>query len=219
MLYDNVKNLKESKCKAYNNDTIPPACMQHILHDHSIHARISSIVNNNKSNIKKSIGDNDDLDLNELVLSIKRKFEYKNRDGAESILSKGALDMGDRDYTAEEIRLIGQVDLLDKNNDHYPAYMTHFQIMKAIKEAYESAAKTSGRRKHPEVDKRNPEAGNVPVDKGAVEYEGYSSRYNLVIRFIYNFDLNCITTAFPIREERDVKKYNPESYHRKRFSE
>ena len=209
-------NLDRKYCEDYNNDTIPPACMQHILHDHSIHARISSIVNNNKSIIKKSIGDNDHLDLNELVLSIKRKFEYKNKDGAEIILSNGALNMGDKDYTDDEIQLIGQVDLLDKNNDHYPAYMTHFQIMQAIKEAYKNAAKTSGRRKHPEVDKRNPKAGNVPVNKGAVEYEGFSSSFNLVIRFIYNFDLDYIDTAFPIREERNAKKYNPDSYHRGR---
>jgi hypothetical protein len=223
MGYDGFNSLNRQLCEEYNHDTIPPAYMQHILQEHSIMGALDDVIKGNRNDIKKSLGITDNGDLDNLSASIEHKFKYRNRKWADNIITGGDLsDDAQKDYSADEMRLIGQIDVIDKvknNKDHYPICMTHYQIMDAIKEAYENAAKTSGRRKHPEVDKRNPEAGNVPVDKGAVEYEGYSSRYNLVIRFIYNFDLNCITTAFPIREERDVKKYNPESYHRKRFSE
>ena len=95
---------------------------------------------------------------------------------------------------------------MDKHNGHYPVYMTHYQIMHAIKEAYGTARKTSGRRMHTEPDKRNPKDGDILVNEGVAEYGGYSSTFDLTIRFMYNFDLNYIDTAFPVRE-KNVKKY------------
>ncbi len=147
-----------------------------------------------------------------MIISIKTKFKYKNRDGAEIFLTDNDKKYGNQDYTSNELRLLGQIDKLDKDNDHYPVYMTHYQIMQAIKEAYETARKTSGRRMHTEPDKRNPEDGDILVNKGVVEYEGYSSTFDLTIRFMYNFDLNYIDTAFPVRE-KNVKKYKPDLYH------
>ncbi len=206
-----TNDLNRRACREYNEDTIPPACMQHILKDHSIHSRIDTVVNSNRNKIMEVIGVDRD-ELSEMIISIKTKFKYKNRDGAEIFLTDNDKKYGNQDYTSNELRLLGQIDKLDKDNDHYPVYMTHYQIMQAIKEAYETARKTSGRRMHTEPDKRNPEDGDILVNKGVVEYEGYSSTFDLTIRFMYNFDLNYIDTAFPVRE-KNVKKYKPDLYH------
>ena len=65
---------------------------------------------------------------------------------------------------------------------------------------------------HTEPDKRNPEDGVILVNKGVVEYEGYSSTFDLTIRFMYNFDLNYIDTEFPVRDN-NLKKYKHYMYH------
>lgn len=205
-------DLDKKFCEDYNNDTIPPACMQHILKDHSIFARIDTVINNNKKNIMESMGINNPAEISELVRSIKRKFKYRNRIGAEGILTAVELDQGNKDYTPEELALVDEIDALDKDakgkiQDHYPVKMTHVQIMEAIKEAYENARKSGGRCMSSEPDKRHPEEGDVTPIKGVGEYEGESTTHKLTIRILYNHDLNYIDTAFPLRMNNNAKKH------------
>lgn len=40
--------------------------------------------------------------------------------------------------------------------------------------------------------------GELPQPmKGYRKYEGYSPKYDITIRFLYNFDMDLITTAYP----------------------
>ena len=205
-------DLDEKFCEDYNHDTIPPACMQHILKDHSIFARIDTVVENNKKDIMESLGITNTTEIYELVRSIKRKFKYRNRTGAEDILTAAELTQGNKDYTPEELALVDEIDALDKDSkgqiqDHYPVKMTHVQIMEAIKESYESARKSGGRCMSSEPDKRHPGEGDITSIKGVGEYEGRSTTHGLTIRIMYNHDLDYIDTAFPLRMNNNAKKH------------
>ena len=205
-------DLDKEFCEDYNNDTIPPACMQHILKDHSIFARIDTVINNNKKDIMKSLGITNTTEIYELVRSIKRKFKYRNRTGAEDTLTAAELIQGNKDYTPEELALVDEIDALDKNSegqiqDHYPVKMTHVQIMEAIKEAYENARTSGGRCMSSEPDKRHPEKGYITPIKGVGEYEGESTTHGLTIRILYNHDLNYIDTAYPLSMNNNAKKH------------
>lgn len=205
-------DLDKKFCEDYNNDTIPPACMQHILKDHSIFARIDTVINNNKKNIMNSMGITNPAEISEIARSIKRKFKYRNRTGAEGILTAVELTQGNENYTPKELALVDEIDALDKDSkgqiqDHYPVKMTHVQIMEAIKEAYENARKSGGRCMSSEPDKRHPEEGDITPIKGVGEYEGESPTHGLTIRILYNHDLNYIDTAFPLRMNNNAKKH------------
>ena len=74
--------------------------------------------------------------------------------------------------------------------------------MHSIKEAYSTAKRVSIRSLEMSRKSLLDEKEYVPVN-GRILYEGVSDTYGLVIHFIYDFDLNLVETAYPVRR---VKK-------------
>lgn len=189
--------LSEKLTKEYENDTIPPERMQHILHDHSIYDRIYDVIRyaENKNNIAESLGISVD-DVGALEDSIKRKINFRNL----NFIYKD-LDSKKKKFTPLELQFATQIDKLDRK-DLYRVEMTNLQIMQAIKEAY-SNAKKAGELKI-QFNTKDDSSLAAP-DKGKRLYEGYSSKYNLIIQFWYNFDLDIIETAYPVTSDRSKK--------------
>ncbi len=77
--------------------------------------------------------------------------------------------------------------------------------MDAVREAYGNARK---------IGSKVINVSGSPTDEdpdapyiGKQEYERYSKRYDLIIRFMYNFDYNFIETAYPLRMNNNTKKH------------
>lgn len=186
--------LDEKLIEEYNNDTIPPERMQHILHDHSAYDRINDVIRN--AGKKKVIAENLKISVNDLrylELSVRRKINARN-------LNDTDLDSKNRKFTTLEYQFISEINKFDKK-DIYPLDMTNLQIMGAIKEAYSNARKIRSRRIQPN-DGSNEKSAPI---KGKILYEGYSSKYDLIIQFWYNFDLGIIETAYPVTSDRSKK--------------
>ena len=114
-------------------------------------------------------------------------------------------------FTALELSLVAEINERDISNGglngHFPVNMTSLQIMKAVKEAYHAAYKIGSRRLQRVHDIRNTgyDMGKVINSvKGRALYEGKAMN-KLVIRFWYNFDLDLIEEAYPVRMN-NVKK-------------
>ena len=95
-------------------------------------------------------------------------------------------------------------------NGLIPAQMTNLQIMEAVKQAYHTARKISPRKLQAVYDRRKgrdfgEECGEMsyPV-KGKILYEG-NAKNGMVVQFWYNFDLDLIEEAYPVRMN-NVKK-------------
>lgn len=215
------KRLNKVQMERYNADTIPPMYMRYILEKHSIYNRIDAVFYDydeeaiimNKLNIASY------EKIHKLVISIQDKINEINK--ADDLLSEKERSIRSDKcrFTSEEWSLINQIDLsgLKENEkgetytDCFRADMTNRQIMQAIKEAYHTAHKIAPRRLQRVHDRRNdvlrtkePEKLVSPV-KGEALYEG-SAKNGMVIQFWYNFDLNLIEDAYPVRMHNDDKK-------------
>ena len=215
--FDGHKDLDFNHMEDYNNDTIPPMFMEHILAEHSIYCRIDVVLKSSENigKIERRLNINRSHRMH-LVRSIKEKINARNFRGT----NQSSVDVKSKkfDFTGEEMNLVAEIDKLDivvKNGqrileDHYPVDMSNWQIMDAIKEAYLNASKTSGVIMQSVRDRRgdeeNAKTGKViePV-KGKRTYRGESKKYGLVIEFWYNFDLDLIETAYPIRMNNNAK--------------
>ena len=133
-------------------------------------------------------------DLRYLELSVRRKINARN-------LNDTDLDSKNRKFTTLEYQFISEINKFDKK-DIYPLDMTNLQIMGAIKEAYKSAHRAGNLKI--KFDTKDDSSLAAP-DKGKRLYEGYSSKYNLIIQFWYNFDLGIIETAYPVTSDRSKK--------------
>lgn len=195
----------------HNNDTIPLAYMGHILERHSVYKRIDVVFASRedakemreKLNISSK-------DLYKLRRSITEKIDRLETNEAEPDLKK---ETGQKiRFTDLELALVSEIgrrDILNgEYNEHFPVQMTNLQIMRAVKEAYHAAYKISPRKLQRVCDKRDTDryglAKVISPVKGRILYEGISKN-GLVIRFWYNFDLDLIETAYPVRMN-NVKK-------------
>ena len=203
----------------YNNHIIPPVYMEHILDEHSMYKRIDVVLsdNDNREKIKAALDITDDKELESLKDDLQFKIFRRNIDGMFPEVTKD-IDTRQRlrDFTPDERALAAQVDILDivtenhvkLTKDHYPLDYTNFQIMQAIKEAYNGARKIGSRKMEKVKDRRTGEKSD-PI-KGKILYEGIS-KDNLVIQFWYNFDLDLIESAYPVKMNNNVKKHVTES--------
>lgn len=206
--------------KPYENDTVPPTSMKHILESHSIYERINSVLytsNNkgtNRAELRRIFGLSDkELDTfrNDVCDVILARNQNNMTPGYKKNKKVGENEQ--YDFTDSQLKFISEIDRLDckekdddeKFKDHYPIKMTNLQIMDAIKEAYSNAKKIGKRKMEPMEDERTGDA--VTPTKGKVLYEGESYTYKLIIQFWYNFDMNLIETAYPIRMNNNAKKH------------
>ena len=215
---DRKIGLDESLIKDYNNDTIPPDYMHHILESHSIYYRIDDVLSkssrreSNRGEIMNRLGISK-IDVRNLELSIKSKIEGRNSADIDESLKRDIGESKHRKFTDLEFRFMSEIDLLDKKykegeerfKDHYPVEMTNLQIMEAIRDAYGNARKIKARVLQVNKDKRTGKKTD-PVE-GQQLYEGYSRMHDLVIQFWYNFDLDLIETAYPIRMNNNSRKH------------
>lgn len=210
--------LDRATIREYEDHTIPPLRMEHILNGHSIYSRIWDVVlhsgnaryRNNREEIKRNLKI-DDLELDEIADSVRRKINARNKNDLNSKNMKIA-NKAHPDFTEKEYQFIYEIDRLDISKgilkDHFPAYMTNLQIMDAIKEVYESRdlKRIDGK----QICSNKKEGAEEDLDApqlGKVHYQGYSSRHDLYIEFLYNFDYNFIETAYPLRMNNNVKKH------------
>lgn len=190
----------------YYNDTIPPKYMEHILDRHTIYGRINYVMRNH-DNMKSLMTrlHATSSELNSIALSLKIKIEMRNGIGHDPGKSTK--------FTSEEINLAHQIDLLDtemRNGkkvyvDHFKLELLNTDIMRMIREAYKSARKISARTiNQTSMDRRTGDTS--PQKFGKVEYEGIS-KDGTIIRFTYDFDVNVIETAYPLRMNNNAKKH------------
>lgn len=222
MFYNNFEShtgLDYKYMEEYNDDTIPPMFMRHILAEHSIYCRIDKVLESpeNVRKIEKRLNI-DKYDMEKLINSIKSKINTRNFRGTD----KASINVKPNkfDFTGDEMNLVAEIDKLDvvvKNGqrlieDHYPIDMSNWQIMDAIKEAYLNASKTSGiimqgvRDRRGDTEYSNTGKQIDPV-KGKRTYQGESRKYNLIIEIWYNFDLNLIESAYPLKMNNNAKKH------------
>lgn len=199
-LYVNPKKhtygaLKYQLIKEYENDTLPPERMQHVLHNHGIYDRIDDVLksSSNIDSIAKNLGINRE-DVYNFGDSIQLKINKRNLD-----YMYADLDPKEKKFTQLEYQFVGEIDKLDRK-DHYPVDMTNLQIMQVIKEAYSNANKI-GNRKFQSSDNEN---GKSAPHKGKILYEGISKN-GMMIQFWYNFDWDIIETAYPVTSDRSKK--------------
>ena len=192
------------------NDTIPVHFMRHIIEGHSVYGAIKEVTDGSCiSNTSKKIKENLGIEKDDFILlrkSIMRKINLKNLTDIDPKYKKKYNRNGA--FTNEEKKFIAQAEKLHldgggKPATHYKIDMTNLQIMKAIKEAYENAHKVGERSLKQDKDLRT---GDLPQPmKGYRKYEGYSPKYDTTICFLYNFDMDLITTAYPKID--DAKKH------------
>ena len=217
-------DLQYDQMEDYNNDTIPPMFMEHILDGHSAFGSMNRLLKYpDKARIvmKKLNIDKDKLD--KLVKSTKHKINIRNLSDFDTETKEEWRSSGKKfEFTGDELNLVAEVYKLDTEGkdeygnvcytNHYDIDMTNLQIMQAIKEAYGNAKRTGRMQMQPIKDRRiikgygdfDPEP--VKPVKGKREYEGVSKK-GLVIRFWYNFDLDLIETAYPVVVNNNAKKH------------
>lgn len=209
--------LDKATVDEYENHTIPPKRMEHILRSHSIYDRIWDVVLNdgnsrwssNREQIRRNLGIDDD-ELDHIAYSIRDKINARNKNDLNPANLKKA-DIRNPDFTDQEYRFIDEIDKLDisKGNlkDHFPVTMTNLQIMDAIKEVYMSKEliRVGSKQICDSKNKRADEDLDAPR-LGKIHYRGHSDKYDIDIEFLYNFDYNFIETAYPIRMNNNSKK-------------
>ncbi len=212
-LYTNFEaktTLDSSLIGEYENDTIPVHIMEHIIDKHSMYGAIKRVLGNNctTENARK-IREHFKLSVNELKefrASMLNKIDKINLTGVDSIHQRKPIS---KDFTSKEWDLIKEIDKLDIVNgvpiSHYTATMSNLQIMEAIREAYETAQKNGALLIGTDTDLRTDE--NFNEVKGHRKYKGVSDRHKLVICFLYSYDMNIITTAYPVGTTNNSKKY------------
>lgn len=204
--------------REYCKDTLPPDRMEYILGEYSIESRIDAVLIPCKNlRIFEKLFKLGWKELSDTVFSILERIRNRNACDIDSDFKSEVSDKSRFRFTELELSIVSEIDKRDvslgKYRYHYPVEMTYLQIMQAIKEAY-STARQIGMRKivRPhfntfsfneylldKCDKINPV-------KGSALYEGVSED-GLVIRFWYNFDLDRIETAYPIRANNNSKKH------------
>lgn len=186
----------------YEDDTLPPIKMAHILIGHSIYSKMREMVNGGDSQSRQRYQESimNDLkisekEMNELYRSIRQKILARNMTDTPSDYKEKTKSNKIPKFTEQEYEFVQEIDKLDKD-DHYPVDMTNLQIMDAIREAYKNTEK-SGKCKR---QKGQENDGSLPAPvNGKKLYLGRSRKYDLIIEFWYNFDLNIIETAYPVR--------------------
>lgn len=205
--FDEPKIGFTNEANDYYNDTIPPKYMEHILDRHTIYGRIGIVLSSveNKNIIMSKLKLNDEK-IRVLWKSIREKNKKRNGVG---------YNQGDNiRFTLDETKLIEQIDLLDTESvgngekhhvDHFKIELRNIDIMKMIKQAYHSAQRVSSREtKQTSKDRRTEDVN--PQNLGKVDYEGIT-KDGTIIRFTYDFDVNVIDTAYPLRMNNNVKKH------------
>lgn len=207
----------QGSLEEYNNDTIPPIYMQHILNMHSISERINQVVKNstnprmdqNVKTIMNAMNMKSTMEVTKLGESIRKKIHDRNLadiDPSYRSTVSNKMTLAFSDLEREFVSWIDKLDIVDGIiEDHYPAEMTNSQIMKAIKEAYHNSEKYE-QRKVSQVNKDKRTGETYAADKGYALYVGKSETYGLTIMIQFNFDLNLIETAHPIGMNDDVVK-------------
>lgn len=228
MFYKNPmthNRLMGDRVEAYNNDTIPPAYMKHILENHSVYDRLDKVLSKteNQNIVIKNLRITSLSKLLDLKDSIQFKINKRNETDILSSPKERRLNNDRYKFTADERSLVYQVSLLDietdedtgegRYKDQYKLDMTNLQIMQAIQEAYGNAVKIKERKHQPNKDRRN----ETRLDKDKIKepepvegrrlYEGYSSTHELIIQFWYNFDMNLIETAYPVGMNNNAMKH------------
>ena len=212
--------LDKATVSEYENHTIPPRRMEHILKSHSIYERMSIVVlnsgnprrKNNRMQIAKNLNI-DDSEIDYIVDAIQDKINARNKND----LNPKNLERADKrnpDFSDKEYQFIDEIDRLDlskgKMKDYFPAHMTNLQIMDAIKEVYTSKELIRIDDKQICVSKgaKNDEEEDLDASKlGKTHYRGHSDRYGFDIEFLYNFDYDFIETAYPLRMNNNAKKH------------
>lgn len=204
MFYDRPDRhgkLDKDQMKEYWDSTIPPEFMEHILKSHSVWDRMDAVFNSpeNKQKLMSMFKMNDNQ-LQDIRDDIRDKITTINMNDVKPNAHGKIID-----FTKDELAFIDQVLMLDDVKDHYPVQMSYLNIMRVIKEAYEYAYKTNdGIRMQPSLDRRTGETKR-PV-RGQRKYRG-ESKYDMDIEFWYNFDLDIIETAYPLRMNNNANKH------------
>jgi hypothetical protein len=187
--------------KDHWNDTIPVHFMRHIIEGHSVYGAIKEVTDGSCiSDTSKKIREKLGIERDEFISlrkSIMNKINLKNLTDIDPKYRAKYNKNGE--FTDEEKKFIAQAEKLHldggKPATHYKINMTNLQIMDAIKEAYKNAHRLGEKSLKQDKDLRT---GELPQPmKGYRKYEGYSPKYDITIRFLYNFDMDLITTAYP----------------------
>lgn len=208
-------NFNRKSREEYNNDTIHPLYMKHILKDHTISGRIDVVLSCRDSVkvIKEKLQVNDN-DLYRLERLIEDKIYARNMSDSDPKSNGRISDKAGFKFTESELSLISEINNLYISNeefiDCFPVEMTTPQIMRAIKEAYYTARRISEVKLQRVYDRRTEmfswsDCEIIEPVKGKALYEGISQN-GLVICFWYNFDLNLIEDAYPVIEKNYDKK-------------
>ena len=208
--------INKSVAKEYENCTLPPSRMFHVMRSHDIYNRIFDVIVNNLAERRLSNREFmckrlnvDDDELTQISGSVMDKLNAMNLEdmNPENLKKASKRNPG---FTETESRFVALIDILDvskkKFKDHYPVTMTALQIMDAIKEAYNHAHRQGELKIQKD---KNPEKGeNLDAPhKGKRKYQGESRKYGLTIEFWYNLDYDFIETAYPLRMNNNAKKH------------
>lgn len=188
----NFMRLSEGDWDLYENDILPPKRMRHILEEHSFYRRIKRVmeVPQLKDEILKRMN-RTETEVKEIIHRIRMKIAYRNGMCPKEKLPKYKNGHDSASFDFEEDKLIAVVDYCDKyvnkeSKDHFPPYMSDYEIMKAIQDAYKTAEKV-------EIMGR----GNQGLQEAKTIYQGKSDK-GLDIQFYYNLDLDIIESAYPV---------------------
>jgi len=174
-LTENIRN----NLPAWSDKLLPTRRIDHILDGHSflIPGRVNQFLGDYRDSIMKNFQWRES-DFN----AIRKSIETKVRAG-ESL-------------TEREGKVIDLIKLW-KKDDFWPINMNKKQIIKAIREAYEYAAKISGKQ-FPPSDENYPDRG--PAQHGRLKYQG-KTKAGLIVHFRFDFDVMEIETAYPILKD------------------
>lgn len=201
--------------KDYYHDTIPPLSMERILNRHTIYGRIDDVLASDK-NAKTIMLElkADKYSMWDDVLLLERRIEKRN--GIEytktTRFNVNKFNLAKLNFTSNEITIAQQIDLLDtemrngkeQHVEHFKLELRNIDIMRMIQQAYKSARKISRREvNQTSTDRRTGVA--TKQNPGKAEYEGIT-KDDTVIRFIYDFDIDAIDTAYPVRMNDNAKK-------------
>lgn len=227
MLYINInkKSLSKDKVEEFvkvYKPMIHPYQMYHIIKRHTVYGRVNDVLigdGNDKPARRATVAKNLNMTDNELEVYIDKledKILARNKTGLEYDNKIKLTELtSDPNLNALDLKFGEQFDLIDysinKNGekeyvDHYPINLTNLQIMDAIREAYNSAARIGTIQI--QFDKKDELSLPAP-NKGKRLYEGYSTTYKLTIQLWFNFDLNIIESAYPVGMNRNIKKHHP----------
>lgn len=197
----------------YTNRTVRCDIFEYIIEDYTILNRINAVlaIKANRDKISKSLNIKPDK-LYEFKYPIYKKVSDRNMADIDSNYKKKIGDRRRFKFTDLELAFASEIDKLDmrfgKKVIHYPLEMTDFQIMEAIKEAYENSHRIFNRKIGKTYVLKYILWNNSEPINGSILFEGYSQKYKLTIQFLYNFDLNTIEVAYPIEANKnEIKKH------------